>query len=375
MQANKSLPLIVQRNLDVEHIMLASAVFGVNGFGKPNLGKLFTMLAVADVHQSYDRMEAAIDYLNYYDAIDCGICLGDMQAGSYSDSDGVWYHNALMRTKKPFYTVLGNHDGGNYGDFKECGTPRLTFEKFIRPNIEKIGIEGLDRAYYMKTIDEYKIAIIVLTNYDYPDTLGADGTPTVDRSYEVYSQEQTDWLISALHSIPAEYHLILCAHSHPYKKAVEPCAFSQMYEYSMNTPYGNNNMIPDIIDAWKHGKAIKKRYAPEILSEYLPVLSVNADFSARGEGNFVCYLIGHHHCDFVGWNDKYRDQRLISLAAAANDLYQNYGTDLPRARGTKAEDLLTVLSFDTEKRKIRLVRIGSNMTVDMTERTYYVVEY
>lgn len=369
------LPLIVQRNKDVEHIMLAGAKYGMHGLGKANLGKLFTMLAVADVHQCAGQMESAIDYLNYYDAIDCGISLGDMQAGSYSDSDGVWYHNALMRAKKPFFTVLGNHDGGNYGEFRECGTPRLTFEKFIRPNAEMIGIEGLDRAYYMRLIDEYKIALIVLTNYDYPDTPGADGMPAVDRSYEVYSQEQTDWLISALQSIPSDYHLLLCAHSHPYKKAVEPCVFSQMYAYSTNSPYGNNNMIPDIIDAWKHGKALKKEYPPEILSEYLPVLSVNADFTARGEGIFMCYLIGHHHCDFVGWNDKYRDQRLISLAAAANDLYQNYGSDLPRAEGTKAEDLLTVLSFDTENRNIRLVRIGANFTKDLVDRTYYVTNY
>ena len=372
---DKKIPPIVERNKDVEHIMLASAIYGVNGRGKKNVGKLFSMLAVADVHQSYAQMESAIDYLNHYDVFDIGICLGDMQAGSYSDSDGVWYHNALMRTQKPFFTVLGNHDGGNYGDFKECGTPRLTFEKFIRPNVEKIGIDGLDRAYYVKMIDEYKIAIIVLTNYDYPDTPGADGMPAVDRSYEVYSQAQTDWLIATLHAIPSDYHLLLCAHSHPYKKAIEPCSFSQIYAYSTNNPYGNNNMIPDVIDAWKHGKTVKKQYAPEILPEYLPVISVDADFSARGEGIFIGYLIGHHHCDFVGWNDKYRDQRLISLAATANDLYQNYGSDLPRAKGPKAEDLFTVLSFDTEKRKIRLVRIGSNITVDMTDRTYYVMEY
>jgi hypothetical protein len=134
-------------------------------------------------------------------------------------------------------------------------------------------------------------------------------------------------------------------------------------------------MIPDIIDAWKHGKVLKRSYAPEILAEALPTISVDADFSARGEGNFACYLIGHHHCDFIGWNDTYRDQRIVSLAAAAFDLYQNRWTDLPRTEGTKAEDLLTTLSIDTEKREIRLVRIGSNFTVELKERTYCVVKY
>ena len=75
---DKSIPPIVERNKDVEHIMLASAIYGVNGRGKKNVGKLFSMLAMADVHQSYAQMESAIDYLNYYDVFDIGICLGDI---------------------------------------------------------------------------------------------------------------------------------------------------------------------------------------------------------------------------------------------------------------------------------------------------------
>jgi hypothetical protein len=43
--------------------------------------------------------------------------------------------------------------------------------------------------------------------------------------------------------------------------------------------------------------------------------------------------------------------------------------------GTKAEDLLTAVSIHPERREIRLVRIGSNFTVDMAERTYHVVKY
>ena len=66
----KKIPLIVEKNKDVEHIMLAGARYGVHGGGVPNMGKLFTMLCVADVHQSYAQMENAIDYLNYYDDVE-----------------------------------------------------------------------------------------------------------------------------------------------------------------------------------------------------------------------------------------------------------------------------------------------------------------
>ena len=182
-------------------------------------------------------------------------------------------------------------------------------------------------------------------------------------------------MIETLAAVPEGYHLLLLSHSHPYKKVVEPCAFSQMREYGTNNPYGNDTMVADIIHAWIYGDALKKDYAPEILSQYLPTVSVDCDFSARGKGNFICHLVGHYHCDFIGYNDKHREQRIVSLAAAANDEYQNYGADLPRAEGTKAEDLLTAISIHTEKRQIRLVRIGSNFTVDMTERTHYILNY
>ena len=48
----------------------------------------------------------------------------------------------------------------------------------------------------------------------------------------------------------------------------------------------------------------------------------------------------------------------------------------PSARkGTRAEDALTVVGVDTYNRRLKLVRIGSNITMDMTERKYHVVEY
>ena len=69
-------PLIVERNKDVEHILYASCQYGSHGFGQQNRIKLFAMLATTDIHTSSRQLQSAVDYLNYYEPIDCGICLG-----------------------------------------------------------------------------------------------------------------------------------------------------------------------------------------------------------------------------------------------------------------------------------------------------------
>lgn len=373
---NKTIPLIVERNKDVEHIMFASCQYGFHGLGVKNRAKLFSMLVMTDVHECQAQLNSAIDYLNHYDSLDCAICLGDMQARNYIETDGTWYTSPVLRANKNFYTVLGNHDNGNSADIRISATPQMAFEKFILPTKEKIGIDGLDKPYYLKLIDEYKVALIVLDNYDAPDTLNEKGHYAICRSKDVFSQAQTDWFISALNSIPQDYHLILAAHSYPYPTVIESGDWTQCeLDIDGDNPYGNDNMIADIVDAWIQGKSYKAEYAPIAQKEVLPTIKVDCDFSTRGEGVFVCYLIGHHHRDVLAKCEKYPNQKVITFAAAANDLWQNYFSDLPRAAGTKAEDVLTVFSLHTEKRQIRLVRIGSNFTMDMRERTYKLIEY
>lgn len=373
---DKKIPLIVEKNKDVEHIMLASCQYGYYGLGVANATKLFTMLVTTDVHGCQKQLNSAIDYLNYYEAIDCGITLGDMQPANFSESDGTWYVEPVLRSEKDFYTVLGNHDNGNSANVRISATPQMAFEKFIRPTKEKIGIDGLDKPYYLKLIDKYKIALIVLDNYDAPDTLNEEGNYAVCRSKDIFSQAQADWFVSALNSIPKEYHLIIAQHCYPYSAITEVGAWSQEnITYDAKNPYGNNDMISDILNAWIHGAALEAEYAPIAQKEILPTLQVKCDFTARGEGIFVCYLTGHHHYDAIAKSEKYPNQKVISLASTANDLWQNHCSDLPRALGTKAEDLFTVFSVHTQKRQIRLVRIGSNFTMDMQERTYKVMEY
>ena len=158
---------------------------------------------------------------------------------------------------------------------------------------------------------------------------------------------------------------------------VTECAWTQpgtKLFYQSECQYKDNNALPDIIDAWVRGGSLCRKYEP-IAKGHLPVLAVNCDFSSRGKGEFVSFIVGHYHSDIVGSSKKYPYQNVIAFPATALDNWQNYCSDLPREIGTKSEDAITVMSIDTDGRQVRLVRVGSDFTMDMTERKYTVIKY
>ena len=369
-------PRIVERNKDIEHIMHASCNWGLWAQAKRK-NKQFSMLVTTDVHECPTQIGAAVDYLNYYDAIDCGICLGDIQQSNFEKTDGTWYYNAISHTKKPFMSIIGNHDVGNSRDPKISGSSQQAYEKFIRPTNSLSGIEGQDSPYFIKLFDEYKIAIVGLDIYGDPSPKLDDGNYAILRGMITPTQKQIDWLCKTLATIPQGYHLIVAMHTFPYDAVETDCAWSQKEAkiyYPGENPYGDDNMISDIVDAWVRGDKLSADYAPQD-TRYLPVMHAECDFTSRGEGIFTCYAVGHHHKDIQGKCKKYPYQNIIVFPSTANDGWQNYCSDLPREKGTRAEDAITVMSVATDKRQIRLVRIGSNITMDMVERKYCVIEY
>ena len=375
----KEIPDIVRKNLDIEHIMHASCKYGYHYAGVKNSHKLFSLLISADIHHDSIRLERSVDYLNYYEALDGAICLGDIMAENFNEDDGSWYTGSLLKSEKPYLTVIGNHDMGNGGPRSISATRKEAYEKFILPTDEKMKLNSDGKSYYVKYFDKYKLALIVLCNYDMSDELSDKEHFKVSHSAKIFSQEQIDWLSSTLLNMPKDHTVLIAMHAIPFPVKTVECPFTQQNPEepaSVPTSYGEDNLLCDLIDAYKNGKKIDNEYKPlESYRDILPTLSVKADFTLRGDGLFACYIAGHTHEDFVLKSEKYSDQVALIFPSSSAHTWQNYCSDLPRAEGTKAEDCLTVLSLETEKREIRLVRVGSNFTLDMKERTYTVIDY
>lgn len=373
---------IVERNKDVKHIVQAAGNYGRSNESSTEWARAYKkclmLLVGTDFHRDATRLKNMIDYLNDSDEIDAGVCLGDSQLLRCMDNDGSWYTDIINNSQKDFYTLLGNHDIGMENDTEHNGTPTLAFERFIEPTIDKIGIAGLTTPYYSKTFDDYKIVLVMLNTYDAPDTLNEDGTYLIPRYCEMFSQAQIDWLIETLGNIPEGYHLVVAMHSVGFENEVVDCNFSHKnreYILEMGYPYGKCTIVPDIINAWKNGNSLSEQYAPVSGYSELPTLSAICDFTSRGASVFACYVAGHQHTDLILKCKKYQDQNIVTLTTASCASAHFQDSDLPRNVDSKSEDALTVVSVDTDAKQVRLVRVGSNMTCDMSDRTYTVIDY
>lgn len=371
---------IVDRNEDILPAVYASSRYGIHGLGKENFKKKYSLLVTTDLHKSDLRLVAAIEYLNAIPSLDAGCCLGDIQGGDFSENDGTWYTNRVNCSDKPFYTVLGNHDFGNTTIASKCGTDAEVLAKFITPTEGKIGIAGIATPYYSFKVDTHKLYFIVLNNYDSPETLDENGNYAFYRGGECFRQAQIDWFISQLGAIPSDYNLVVMMHSFPYPNTPQECKFTEGgYVLAGNGVSAFNpedNIIPSIVDAWQRGASLSKAIEPVI--EYTGVveaLNISADFTSRGVGNFVCYLVGHVHNDVVSHSTTYPNQLAIGFCSSASGNFQNASSDLPRVPGTKTEDAITVVSFDTDAKRVNLVRVGSNVTYRMVRRDFESIPY
>lgn len=361
-------PDIVLNNADVLPSVNAACYYGVNRNGTANYKKQYALLVTTDVHGFTARMNAAVDYLNSTQSIDAGICLGDMAAGNFTDPYE-WYITAVERSDKNWYTVIGNHDCGNGQAISQNATKAQVFSRWIESTRDKMGLPDLATTYYAFSADT-GVTFIVLDCYDGPDTLDGSGDFVVSRGVVAYSQAQIDWLISALAAVPANNSVVVVTHTLSDPMTPDAGAWTQP-NAAYSTELNYHDLIPDIINAWVGKTTLSSSYAP--VTTGLPTITVNADFSARTNSRFMCYLMGHEHKDLIGHVAKYANQKIVCLAATAAGNYQNGNSDLPRAEGTKAIDCITVFVVDTTTNTVRLVRIGSNVTTALTDRTKFVM--
>ena len=219
----------------------------------------------------------------------------------------------------------------------------------------------------------------MLDCFDLPDTLSDESHYLIGRNTcDFLSQKQINWLISTLNSVPSGYHVMIARHDSPSSATSEECVWTQpgMSAEGCGQVY-DGNIVPDIVNAWINGTTLSETYSPT--SSYsslgLDDITVSADFTSRGAGTFIGYVEGHTHLDVYAHENKYSDQNVIVFATTCNDLYQGFRNDLPRVKGTKTDDCFTVLSVDKANKKVKLVRIGSNITTDLTDRTMFSFSY
>ncbi|MBQ1933604.1 MAG: hypothetical protein II370_01250, partial [Clostridia bacterium] len=107
-----------------------------------------------------------------------------------------------------------------------------------------------------------------------------------------------------------------------------------------------------------------------------PNVVANYNFTNAG-GEFACYVNGHTHHDHIGYSANATNKQLnVNVTtASANRYTQAVYDDLFREVGTKSEDCFNVVAIDTDKKMVRVLRVGANATVNMTMRDMVSVSY
>ena len=341
-------------------------VYAACRFHQPNLSnKQFCLLIAGDIHADRTRMQNMIEYLNALDAFDAGIMLGDISGNEYTDTIA-FYLDALESVQKPFLTVLGNHDVAGatsdadlYTKFGDC----FQYAQLASGEV----VSG--KCYYHKDFAAQKIRLIVLMQYD----LAGRASDTGDLCF---GQDQIDWFIGVLNSTPSDYGVIIAEHTNPSRRMnynMDLSVTSDTWRQSNYAPtLMDGDPVPDIVNAWISGTTLSQTYSYTFSNPPTP-LSVSADFTSRGAGEFITYLGGHWHMDVLGAPTAYPNQPDYHTPAAG--LSAATQGDIPRKAGTPSEDSLSAIAVDRDKKTVKVFHVGAHFTKDAVDRLYFKYAY
>lgn len=300
----------------------------------------FTLAHITDIHADvfrYGNFRQFVD--THKDLINAAVCTGDLVD---LQNDEQWDAVNGVEGVTEILQVVGNHDRGH-----QSGDTLLTDEELVA----KFGITtNTGKMYYYRDFGDYRI--IVLNQFE------ADV-----RSEYKYSEDELTWLLSTLdNSITANKHVIIACHIADTFPVSNNTGFYQRYNRWLNNYPPMRSGIEAVIDAFKRGTSV---------STTVSGISVNHTFSASGD--FLCWICGHYHGDYIGYSETYPDQLYLmgNCGACTSPFKGNMGetnSDLARISGTSTEDCFNVYSFDLANRLVKVARIGANVNDMMIER-------
>lgn len=339
--------------------------------------KCFVFAQIADTHGENMLVKRAIEYINDVDnsVIDIIIHTGDIQRKSFKDEEisiagnrnkYKEYISYMSDSIKPAFTCLGNHDQNKATNVSE------QYERWMKYMVNK-GMLELGReiisgtSWYYKDFMAYKIRLIVLNSYD-PLYDGFYSGPGNDMDYNnvQYSQAQISFFADALDSVPSGYTVIVAQHAYFNLTISNPDWSSTKTVDSgtyKNTPsIMSADPVLDIIDAYQRKAVINKSYSytNQTVANKLGTVSVNKDFTAS-KGTFGFCIAGHNHGDWMGSSVLYPSVKMVVMVGG---VLTQPDSDLGRDYNGKSQDAINVYVVNTKLRKVHVVRIGADYTID-----------
>lgn len=340
-------------------------------------------LHISDIHGDAERMKRAIAFANSQNNITAILVTGDFSQSEWTNDGFEKCFTELYQTANiPMLPVIGNHDVGLKNKiYNPENSNQAVGARFISPFMAALGCVqgGTDAGYYYKDFSSFNVRLIVVNEYEMPRIPNAGNT---ELKYSIwgryFSQAQADWLVSTLNSVQSGWSVIIATHQLIDVFSKYDNEFKGEVNYSnADVELAQKGMLQDIVDAYIARGTLTKTYSVSGAdTTEVPDVAVSADFSGAN-GEFICYINGHTHNDGTG-QSSYAQNKQVNInvtTGSANLSTQAVYDDLYRDNDTIAQDAFNLIAFDTIHKKIRMLRIGANVTMDMKRRDYALISY
>ena len=290
---------------------------------------------ITDTHYGDNAGQSGnlLKYIKENTAISTVIFGGDIvrSYGTKSDAwDDVKMYTNLVDNIGIVYGTKGNHDitiRASASETTGWTAPQSTIYDILNRRNERLIDNGVNnKSYYYFDNKIQKVRFIVLDQYEDVQS----GETTYWGTKSKFSQEQLDWLINDALNVDG-YTLVVFTHSP---------SDSAMQYYS---PY--LDVVQKLLVAINN----KQHFTYNQNG-----LTADVDFS-KTKNTIACHLSGHAHID-----ETHVDNGVLSIGVLCDAAYNDdpQYKDKPRTKGTINEQAFDVVSIDTFKRTVKLVRIG-----------------
>ena len=346
----------------------------------PNVAEdLPVIVHASDIHGDARRFNSVFDFADHLRA---NILINTGDNPFYRLSDGIAYHEKIVFAHKTdFANCIGNHD-------TYTSSLATVFNQNILPFANDYGYhkatssDVTDKCYFFKDLSSINVRIIALDIYD----------GLTNAAYKArVSQTQMEWFIATLASTQAGYGVVVIMHQAPHTisaitgktdfndSTMEPQIAAIDSDYMTNGKI-TGNPFGKIIDAFIESGTVSGTYTQKTTGSSSETISYSADFTNLAEGvEFIAYLNGHTHRDFIGCVSDCQHNQLNLNVASAAPISQSSGyktpSDIYRDSVGANQDAFNVYTINRTDKTVGVARIGSNLSKDLRPRKVMFVRY
>jgi hypothetical protein len=348
-----------------EYLPKMSTLCKSTPFGYSPVNKPLCLLHFSDLHGNIANLQRILQWFNEYHNYNNNIYIDDILNTGDTTTDNIDTPTNYASVTSYFENggenillAIGNHDAAsnsknNYKGYGGVKDMHDIYELFTANMSDDIGITQPEGAaekgynfYYKDYINRGTsakikgIRLIVLdecTQATLVDkyNLEADKADRITEA-EQYENAQYSWFINQLNSArSSSFPMAVIVAGHFGRKI---------------TPFETES---GFVNAKKTLSTADYTTIPE---KYLQAVD-----DAIDEGlEFICWMGGHVHEDYLGYVEAHPRQALMCITTASTRLDTAQSGEPSRINGTKTQDAFNIVSFDTYYHRIKMLRVGYN---------------